>query len=63
MRESDLVRLDLGYIVMAHFALASTALGREGRWEVRLGDAALARECGLPEEAIPVAAFGHPGES
>ena len=40
---------------MAHFALASAALGREGRWEVRLGDVALARECGLPRWATPMA--------
>ncbi|MBE9508699.1 MAG: nitroreductase family protein [Chloroflexi bacterium] len=46
-----------GGIVMAHFALASAALGREGRWEVRLGDAALARECGLPDDVIAVAVF------
>ena len=46
-----------GGIVMAHFALASTALEREGRWEVRLGDATLARECGLPQGVIPVAVF------
>ncbi len=46
-----------GGIVMAHFALASSALGRDGRWEVRLGDAALARECGLPQGVIPVATF------
>lgn len=46
-----------GGIVMAHFALASSALGRDGRWEARLGDAALARECGLPRGVIPVATF------
>jgi nitroreductase len=47
-----------GGIVMAHLALASAALGREGRWEIRLGDATLARECGLPQGVIPVATFG-----
>ncbi|MDY6875133.1 MAG: nitroreductase family protein [Chloroflexota bacterium] len=46
-----------GGIVMAHFALASAALARDGQWEVRLGDAALARECGLPGNVIPVATF------
>ncbi len=40
---------------MVHFALASAALGRDGRWEVQLGDATLARECGLPQNVIPVA--------
>ncbi len=44
-----------GGIVMAHFALASLALGYAGRWEVRLGDVALAREHGLPDYALPVA--------
>ncbi len=51
-----------GGIVMTHFALASAALGREGRWEVRLGDVALAQECGLPRWAIPVATFNGFGE-
>jgi nitroreductase len=46
-----------GGIVMAHFALASAALGQDGRWEVRLGDATLARECGLPKGVVPVATF------
>jgi nitroreductase len=50
-----------GGIVMAHFALACAALGREGQWEVRLGDATLARECGLPEGVVLVAAFGSSG--
>ena len=48
--------IDAG-IVMAHFALVSAALGRVGRWKVRFGDAILARECGLPDGVIPVAAF------
>jgi nitroreductase len=47
-----------GGIVMAHFALACAALGREGRWEVRLGDAALTRECELPGGVAVAAAFG-----
>jgi len=47
-----------GGIVMAHFALACAALGREGRWEVRLGDAALTRECELPGGVVVAAAFG-----
>nr|HID14016.1 hypothetical protein [Anaerolineae bacterium] len=46
-----------GGIVMAHFALASAALRRDGRWEVRLRDDTLARECGLPQRVIPVAVF------
>jgi len=47
-----------GGIVMAHFALASAALGRRrGRWQVRWGDTVLARECGLPQGTFPVAAF------
>lgn len=48
--------IDAG-IVMSHFALASTALGLGGRWEVRLGDQDLARDWGLPAGAIPVAVF------
>ena len=48
--------IDAG-IVMVHFALASAALGRKGRWKVRLGDATLAEECGLPKGVIPVATF------
>jgi nitroreductase len=46
-----------GGIAMAHFALASAALGRDGRWDVRLGDVTLARECGLPQGVVPVAIF------
>jgi len=46
-----------GGIVMAHFALASAALGYDGRWEVRLGDITLAQECTLPKEVVPVAVF------
>jgi hypothetical protein len=42
---------------MAHFALASAALGYDGRWEVRLGDVTLAQECALPKGAVPVAVF------
>jgi nitroreductase len=48
--------IDAG-IVMAHVALASAALGCEGRWKVRLGDTTLIQECGLPRGMIPVAAF------
>jgi len=48
--------IDAG-IVMAHLALASAALERAGRWQVRWRDAALARECGLPDGVIPVATF------
>ncbi|NIV29502.1 MAG: hypothetical protein GWN58_08320 [Anaerolineae bacterium] len=47
-----------GGIVMAHFALASAALGYAGRWDVRLEDATLAQECALPKGAIPVGVFG-----
>jgi len=50
--------IDAG-IVMAHFALASAALGHEGRWKVRLGNAALAGEWGLPPRVIPVATWLH----
>jgi nitroreductase len=49
--------IDAG-IVMAHAALASAALEREGRWEVRWRDDALAQACGLPNDVIPVAVFG-----
>ncbi len=47
-----------GGIVMAHLALASAALGFDGVWQVRWRDVALARECGLPQDVIPVATFG-----
>jgi nitroreductase len=47
-----------GGIVMAHMALASAALGYRGTWQVRWRDAALAQECELPPDAIPVATFG-----
>ena len=47
-----------GGIVMAHFALASTVLGRQGAWKVQWGDSALAQKCGLPQGMIPVATFG-----
>jgi nitroreductase len=46
-----------GGIVMAHFALACATLGRDGRWEVRMGDVTLAQECALPKGAVPVAVF------
>ncbi len=47
-----------GGIVMAHLALASAALGLEGAWQVRWRYVALARECKLPQDVIPVATFG-----
>jgi nitroreductase len=46
-----------GGIVMAHLALASAALGRGGRWEVRLGDTTLAREHRIPDEGWPCGVF------
>jgi nitroreductase len=49
--------IDAG-IVMSHIALASAALEREGQWEVRFGDIALAQACRLPKDVIPVALFG-----
>lgn len=53
-----------GGIVMAHVALASAALGRAGQWVVRLRDAALAQEGGLPRGTIPVGTFHlHPRHS
>jgi nitroreductase len=48
--------IDAG-IVMAHFALAASALGRAGRWRVRLREAELSRECALPPGAVAVASF------
>jgi nitroreductase len=48
--------IDAG-IVMAHITLAAEALDREGRWETRWGDVALARTCGLPQGVIPVGRF------
>jgi nitroreductase len=47
-----------GGIVMAHLALASAELGRQGAWKVRWGDGTLAQECELPQGMIPVATFG-----
>ncbi len=46
-----------GGIVMAHLALASAELGREGAWQVRWEDRALALACGLPQGVISVATF------
>ncbi len=46
-----------GGIVMSHLALASAALGRDGRWRVRLWDQALAQELGLPRGALSVATW------
>jgi nitroreductase len=46
-----------GGIAMAHFALASAALGGMGTWTVRWEDHVLAQECGLPQDVIPVAVF------
>jgi nitroreductase len=48
--------IDAG-IVMAHFAIAASALGHNGRWQVRLGDEELSRECALPQSAVAVAAY------
>jgi nitroreductase len=47
-----------GGIVMAHFALASAALGHEGAWQVQWEDTTLTQECELAQNAIPVATFG-----
>ena len=44
-----------GGIVMAHFALACTALRYRGKWEVQLGNSALGQTHGLPQGMIPVA--------
>jgi nitroreductase len=52
-----------GGIVMAHVALASAALGHAGEWMVRLRDARLAHECGLPRGVIPVGTFHLPPPS
>ncbi|MFW6136082.1 MAG: nitroreductase family protein [Chloroflexota bacterium] len=46
-----------GGIVMSHVALAAGAVGRGGKWELRLRDDHLAARCGLPEKAIPIATF------
>jgi nitroreductase len=46
--------IDAG-IVMSHVTLARADLGCPGRWEVRLGDTALAHDLGLPTGGIPVA--------
>jgi nitroreductase len=48
--------IDAG-IVMAHVMLAARALGLDGQWHVRWGDAALALACDVPKSAVPVAIF------
>jgi nitroreductase len=48
--------IDAG-IVMAHAVLAAAAEGYTGRWQVRLRNAALALECGLPARASAVGVF------
>lgn len=48
--------IDAG-IVMSHVTLAADAVGHAGRWQVRLGDAALAQDCRLPRGVFPVATF------
>jgi nitroreductase len=54
--------IDAG-IVIAHFALTAAALGYRGHWELRLGDATLAREYALPDRAVPVALFLTEGQT
>lgn len=48
--------IDAG-IVMSHVTLAAPAADREGKWELRLRDDALAAACRLPEKVLPVAIF------
>jgi nitroreductase len=48
--------IDAG-IVMSHVTLASAAVDRPGRWEIRLGDQTLVRTLDLPRRVIPVATF------
>ncbi len=48
--------IDAG-IVMSHVTLAARAVGRDGQWQLRLRDDALAAACSLPEKAIPIATF------
>jgi nitroreductase len=43
-----------GGITMSHITLAARAMGRPGRWSVRLGDPELAQTLDLPSSAVPV---------
>lgn len=48
--------IDAG-IVMSHITLATPAANREGEWQLRLRDDALASAYDLPEKAIPIATY------
>jgi nitroreductase len=48
--------IDAG-IIMSHVTLASAAVERPGRWQIRLGDEALAESLDLPHKVMPVATF------
>lgn len=54
--EVNTAPIDVG-IAMSHVALAAEEVGREGEWQVRLGDRGLAEELGLPENVVPVGTF------
>ena len=48
--------IDAG-IVMSHITLATPAATREGEWQLRVRDDALASAYALPEKAIPIATY------
>lgn len=48
--------IDAG-IIMSHVTLASAAVERPGRWQIRLDDEALAQSLDLPRGVTPVATF------
>ena len=63
VRQADLVLattqaapIDAG-IAMAHVMLAAHALGWNGHWQLRVGDAELAQECQLPPSVLLVGVF------
>ncbi|MGD2104880.1 MAG: nitroreductase family protein [Anaerolineae bacterium] len=48
--------IDAG-ISMSHVALAAAAADREGQWDLRLRDEALAEACSMPDRAMPIGTF------
>jgi nitroreductase len=56
VRAVDTGPIDAG-ITMSHITLVAKDVGREGEWRVRLDDARLAQELGLPEDVRAVGTF------
>lgn len=52
--------IDAG-ITMSHVSLAAAATEREGHWDLRIRDATMTEELGLPSRAIPIATFLYSG--